>query len=399
MGEVAPDAERHAQSLNEVAVQLLNTGNFAGALDVLQRAVRAGPASASMWLNVAAALRGLRRIDDESEALKQVFAIDPRNLRALLQMASLQEIQGRQRDAAALYRTALQLIPPGIEVPAEMRPILQHAKDAIDSNQVALEKFLEARLNAVRSAHADVPHARFDRCLAMLLQKQRIFRQQPSFMFFPNLPAIEFYERSDFPWLDSIEAATDDIRAELLAVMSNAPNTLEPYIAYRKTAPPELWRDLNNSRRWSVHYFWREGIPNPENQARCPRTMKALEAWPRCDVPGTAPSAVFSILDAKSRIPPHTGVSNTRLIVHLPLVVPPGCGFRVGGETREWEPGKALIFDDTIEHEVWNDSDVPRAMLIFDIWSPFLSAAERELVRVTTAAVGEYYGTGAYAES
>ncbi len=125
---------------------------------------------------------------------------------------------------------------------------------------------------------------------------------------------------------------------------------------------------------------------------RCPRTVAALESWPRCEVPGCSPTAVFSILDARSRIPPHTGVNNTRLIVHLPLIVPPGCGFRVGAEQREWEPGKALIFDDTIEHEAWNDSDTLRAVLILDIWNPAVSVAERELVRTAIAGVNEFYG-------
>jgi aspartyl/asparaginyl beta-hydroxylase (cupin superfamily) len=81
------------------------------------------------------------------------------------------------------------------------------------------------------------------------------------------------------------------------------------------------------------------------------------------------------------------------LLVHLPLIIPPGCGFRVGAEVREWIPGKALVFDDTMEHEAWNDSDVPRAVMIFDIWNPSLSAAERDMVRTLTVAVGEYYGT------
>jgi len=129
-----------------------------------------------------------------------------------------------------------------------------------------------------------------------------------------------------------------------------------------------------------------------ENMARCPKTMAALEAWPKCDLPGSGPSAVFSLLDAKSRIPPHTGVNNTRLIVHLPLIVPEGCGFRVGGETREWEPGKAFVFDDTIEHEAWNDSDVPRAVMIFDIWNPLVTLAEREMVKALTAGVADFYG-------
>ena len=82
--------------------------------------------------------------------------------------------------------------------------------------------------------------------------------------------------------------------------------------------------------------------------------------------------------------------------MHLPLIIPPGCGLRVGAEQREWHPGKAFVFDDTIEHEAWNDSDVPRAVLIFDIWSPFVSEAERALVRAVTSGVAEYYGTRLY---
>ena len=85
-------------------------------------------------------------------------------------------------------------------------------------------------------------------------------------------------------------------------------------------------------------------------------------------------------------------MTNTRLTVHLPLIVPPDCGFRVGSETREWVPGKAWVFDDTIEHEAWNESDVPRGILIFDIWNPFLTAAERDLMRAATEIVGTYYG-------
>jgi aspartate beta-hydroxylase len=117
-----------------------------------------------------------------------------------------------------------------------------------------------------------------------------------------------------------------------------------------------------------------------------------LESWPRCDLPGSGPTAVFSILDARTRIPPHSGVNNARLIVHVPLIVPPGCGFRVGAETRGWEPGNAFVFDDTFEHEAWNDSDVPRAVLILDIWNPYVRPAEREMVAALTAGVGDFYG-------
>ena len=101
---------------------------------------------------------------------------------------------------------------------------------------------------------------------------------------------------------------------------------------------------------------------------------------PGAQIPGRAPSAFFSMLSPHTRIPPHTGVTNTRAIIHLPLIVPPNCGFRVGGETREWVEGSPFAFDDTIEHEAWNDSDEMRAVLIFDVWNPHLSEEERAVI-------------------
>ena len=392
------EAPRHPLVVNESARRMLNAGNWAGAQELLGQALREDPSYPALWLNLAAACRGLNRGDDELAALNRVLALEPRNLRALLQLGSLQEIQGRARAAAATYHTALQLVPRGIQPPLTMQAALQHARETVEANDRALETFLESRLKDLRGQFAGEPLGRFDRCLEILLRKQPIYRQQPTFMYFPNLPVIEFHERGNFPWLDSIEAATDDIRAEMLNVLAQDSAKLQPYISLPETTPLAQWRELNHSRRWSVYYLWREGVAVTENLARCPRTAEALKAWPQCDVPGYSPSAVFSILDAKTRIPPHTGVTNTRLIAHLPLVIPPGCGFRVGGKRREWQPGKAFVFDDTIEHEAWNDSDVPRAVLIFDIWSPYLSAAEREMVRKATIAVGEYYGTRPYAE-
>jgi aspartate beta-hydroxylase len=387
------EAPRHPLVLHECARRLLLNGNAAGAYDLLRQAVGSDSSHAAIWLTLASALRELGRAGEEMAAIDQALALEPRNFRAMLQKASLQESQGQRRAAAMTYRYVLQSVPAGSLPPSSLRPAFQHALQFVAANDIELENFLEARLQGLRARHAREPLQRFDRCLQTLLRKQPVYRPQPSFMYFPRLPAIEFYERSEFPWLDSIEAATDDIRAELINVLEAGTSALEPYIDIPAGLPLNQWRELNRSRRWGVYYLWQEGIAHPDHLARCPRTAKALEAWPRCEVPGSSPCAVFSILDAKTRIPPHTGVANTRLMVHLPLIVPPGCGFRVGAERREWHPGKAFVFDDTFEHEAWNDSDVPRAVLIFDIWSPYMSIAERELVSEASAAMSDFYGT------
>jgi aspartate beta-hydroxylase len=382
-----------SDDLNEIGRRMLLSGNLARAHEVLVQAARSDPSNPSVWINLAAALRGLNRHDEELQALDRALALEPANLRALLQKASIQELQNDARAAAYTYRKALQSITPTTPVPAWMHELLTHARQFVEANNRALESFLEERLVALRTKYAHVPLHRFDRCLATVMQRKRIYRQQPSFLYFPELPAIEFHERANFPWLDSIEAATHDIRAELLDVLADESADLEPYISHENGRPIERkWRELNQSRRWSVYYLWREGVAYQEHLARCPRTVAALQSWPRCEVPGSSPNAMFSILDAKTRIPPHTGVYNTRLFVHLPLIVPPGCRFRVGGEQREWQPGHAFVFDDTIEHEAWNDSDEPRAVLIFDIWNPDVREEEREMVSTTIAGVSEWYG-------
>jgi aspartate beta-hydroxylase len=315
--------------------------------------------------------------------------LSPSPFQGLLLAAWNHEVNGEARAAAATYRTALGAIPQFLSQDA--RPILEHARARVMANDAALEAFLEQRLASLRMRHGNQSLDRIDRARDILLRKRRVYRPTPSFMYVPQLPAIEFYERGDFPWLDQLEASAADIRAELIQVLADGPTVLEPYVSV-DGVPQDRWRELNKSRRWGVFYLWRAGVPVAENLARCPKTAAALEAWPRCDLKDTGPTAVFSILDAKTRIPPHVGVNNARLIVHLPLIVPRGCGFRVGAETRSWEPAKAFVFDDTIEHEAWNDSDQPRAVLILDTWNPFLTEAEREMVTALTAGVGEFYG-------
>jgi len=390
--QAATEAPRHPLVLNELARRLLSVGDADNAQSVARQALAEDSGNTEALLTLAASLRQLNRLDEEMVAIKKVLALDPRNLRALLHKASLLELRGDGRSAAAAYGNALQLVPPGIAPPESMRQTLEHAARAVAANAKDLEGVIEARLAALRERHDSTAVRRFDRCLEILLRKQPIHRQRPSPLYFPGLAANEFPDRDQFPWLDSIEAASDDIRAELLSVLHDHPQDLEPYVNVAGGFANERWHQLNQSRRWSVYYLWREGEPVSEHLARCPRTVSALEAWPRCEIPGRGPSALFSILDAHTHIPPHSGVMNTRLFVHLPLIIPPSCRFRVGGVTHEWRPGEAFVFDDTFEHEAWNDSDAPRAVLIFDIWNPALSAIERDFVTEMTSAVGDFYG-------
>ena len=209
----------------------------------------------------------------------------------------------------------------------------------------------------------------------------------------PQLPAIPFFDREHFPWLPRLEAATEMIRAELLALMDAGMPGFAPYISFPAGAPLNQWAELNDNREWSSLWLWRDGERQEESIARCPRTAALLEELPMADQPGFAPTALFSALAPRTRIPPHTGSTNARLLVHLPLILPGPARFRVGNMEREWRVGEAWCFDDSIEHEAWNEAAQTRVILIFDIWNPLLSEAERELLSVLMRARRSWYGS------
>ena len=178
----------------------------------------------------------------------------------------------------------------------------------------------------------------------------------------PFLPADEFFDDGHFPWFAELSQATDAIRAELVELIKSPGEALRPYVRMESGIGENKWSGLDNSLDWGAIFLWEYGEANRPVLERCPETAKVLESLPVSYIPGRAPSAFFSMLKPHRRIPPHTGVTNTRAIIHLPLIVPQGCGFRVGGEVRPWVVGKPFAFDDTIEHEAWNDSDELRSV-------------------------------------
>jgi aspartate beta-hydroxylase len=381
----------HPLVLNARAIDLLQTGNAARARELLEQATQAEPRNPSLWMNLATTLRALELRDAEEQALAQVLKLEPRHLIALLKKAELLELLGKPKAAAKVYQNALQTLSPNTRLPNFLRDLVNRALEAVRRNDAAIEGLIETRAADVRAQFTASELERVDHGIAAFLGKRRIYHPQPTFLHVPKLPDYEFYARAEFPWLSEFEAAVPEIRAECERVLREDMGDIVPYIDYPEGVPLDQWADLNKSRRWSAFFLWRDGARVDANADRCPRTAELLARAPTADVPGYAPTAFFSILDRKSHIPPHCGVTNSRLIVHLPLVVPPQCRFRVGSETREWREAEAWVFDDTIEHEAWNDSDVPRAILIFDTWHPALTRGERELIRTAVPAIKDYY--------
>ena len=356
--------------------------DFAGALVLLHRAEADAPNNVALKMQRAVALRMTGDQPGSLDALSAALALDPYNVTALLAKgAILERLQGEQA-AAGVYRDALKIAP--VEPPAGLVAPLARAREVVERSALALEHFLFAELNTA-TAGGPAAQARFAESVRIFSGTARPFTSQPLLLHYPRLAAIPFHDRARFPWFAELEAHTDIIRGELQAALGTRQG-FAPYIEFPPDAPVNQWGELNHSDRWSAYFLWRDGARQDAACAACPQTSALMDRLPLARQPGFAPTVVFSALAPHTHIPPHTGSTNTRLLVHLPLILPGPARFRVGNETRDWRMGEAWAFDDTIEHEAWNEADQLRVILIIDIWNPDLEPGERELVSAMLSA-------------
>lgn len=377
--------------MTDDGINRLRRGDAQGARVVFDALTAAAQGDVASYLGLAYACRALADIPAALAAVDAALALEPMNLRALMLKGHLLEVRGDPTAAAVFYQAVVKCAPSDAQMPPELRQLVAEARAKAESRAQQLGKSLEAQLASLASG---VQSRRFSQSLDILLGRCEVFVQQPRLYYFPELPQIQFFDRESFPWLDRVEAATAEIRAEMLQVLADR-QAFTPYVKRDPARPALSLGGMLENADWSAFYLWKNGVPIAENLARCPRTVQALAEIPFPQLPGCSPSILFSQLRPGARIPAHTGIVNTRLICHLPLVVPPGCGFRVGNETREWVEGKAWIFDDTMEHEAWNTSEETRVILLFEVWRPELTEVEREWVAAMFAAIARIRGEGA----
>ena len=302
---------------------------------------------------------------------------DQRHLMANIRLAQLHERRGEFGDATTRWAGVAALAAEHPNARAELSAIFDHARAFVATRNQQLSDAFATELAGDLAAASTRDQRRIGAAIDVMLGRRQVYTNQCFGLHYPFLPADEFFDREHFPWLAELESHTEAIRAEVVALLASDDPGLSPYVTMPPGTPRNVWTDLNHSAAWSALHLWRDGERIDEACARAPKTATLVEKLPLATVPGRAPTVFFSILQAGKHIPPHTGVTNTRTIIHLPLIVPPGCAFRVGGETREWREGEAFAFDDTIEHEAWNRSDQDRAVLILDCWNPHLSEHER----------------------
>ncbi|MFM2301301.1 MAG: hypothetical protein RLZZ84_1037 [Pseudomonadota bacterium] len=361
--------------LHSQADHALAQGNPFKAIALLKQASAEDDQDFAAWMKLAT----LQRAASPGLALDAVNAAlqaRPNDFLALLLKGSLHEHRYESGRAAEVYQAALfhaadvgQLPPPVAQQLDHARQFLRHYRADVAARMPAL-----AGLDAEHAARAQ-------RLIDNVVGRRTVYHQQPTHYRYPGLPDIEYFDFAYATLKQRLREAYSSIRQEFEALHAIHAERQTPYVVFAPGQPMGQWAALNRSPDWNAFHLIRYGEPDPVNAAACPQTVAAFAGPDQPDVAGITPNLMFSLLAPQTRIPAHHGVANFRVLVHLPIIVPGQCHFRVGADMRPWVEGEPWIFDDTIEHEAWNDSDQLRIILIGDLWRPELDAADRAIVR------------------
>jgi hypothetical protein len=374
--ETIPNAPNPAVELEAEADRAAGRGDTRSACTLLEQAAGHDPDRSELWLKLAAMRRAQGDLPAALDAVSGALRLEPLGFVPLLLKASLLDKLGHTHEAGETYGYALAQAPN--PVPPQFESMVVSARAAHEAHTAGQA----ARLaQAAEVAGLSGPERqRVARFQSNVVRRTRPYHSEPTHFHYPGLREREFHDREWFPWLEQLEAHTAAITDDFQRVMAAERAELVPYIQYPDDVPLRQWAALNRNKAWTAIHLVQNGVTIAANARHCPATMALLAGLEQPHIARRGPNAMFSLLAPGATIPPHTGVANTRLVCHLPLIVPPGCWFRVGDERREWEVGKAWVFDDTIEHEAANPSDALRVILIVDTWHPDLSPAEREAV-------------------
>ena len=368
--------DQDSENLVRQGLEALARGRAFEARGCFAKATESGFGSERAWLLFAAACRAENDPAGEETAINRLLEIEPRSLSGHISKGDCRARAGDFGLACRFYRSALALAE-GQSLPPDAAEEVRRAEQALSKLEADADDRRRTKLSQ-RGLPPDSWSPRFRRSLELAAGRRKLYFQEPTEYTYPELPHIQFYDPRQFDWAPALEAATDPIREELKALLSNGLDEFRAYIQTDlSTAPIETNKPLIGKKDWSVLSLCENGWVAPDLTQRCPRTWEAVLKAPLIRIPGMGPVVIFSMLRAGAHIARHTGMYNMRLTCHLPLIVPPGCRFRVGNEVREWEEGKLLIFDDSIDHEAWNDGAEDRVVLIFDIWRPELTDQEK----------------------
>lgn len=385
----------NVEALNALGVMALRQGQARQAVELLTKAATSDPQDALTQHQLARALHASGNLVSATLAQQRAVQLNAEFFVARLHLGELLEMAGERQQALLHYGRALRdaqdkqrWINPQT-TPEPLRPLVEHA---VLTFRAGRRELLLSIIEPLARRHGASSLARVERCLRIHLGEEAAPysdpRQQPTFLYFPDLPASPYMDRDLCPWLADLEVATASIQSELSRLIESSQGR-ERVFTSDELEKANL-QGLRGRPAWDGYYFYRHGEARDENCVLCPNTLQALDALPLCRAREHAPEVFFSVLAPGTRLMPHRGVTNTRIVGHLPLLVPQDCALSVAGEMHEWREGRVVVFDDTYEHEAWNRSESIRVVLIFDIWNPHLTDIECQAIADLVPAIGDF---------
>ncbi len=391
--QVVEAAPRHVPGLQYLASRALARKELESAQKYIEQAIRSAPQAPMLHQNLGIILRARGFSAGALKAFGVALRLNPGLGMLWVQMGDLLMSMGHNEDALATYIRGERILGPLERVrtgdKGRLGMILNRAgRTLVQARSQAVGKALDQ----VRRRYPQQELERAESAVRTMLRTEMPQfsdpLQRPEFAYFPGIEARPFFDREQFPFLRELEKATEAIRQELEQILDHDEDLL-PYVDVQGE-PGEEWNHLNHSKSWSSYHLYRNGDLITANCEQCPHTYAIAEALPMPRLPGQSPEVFFSLLRPGTHIPPHCGLANYKLTVHLPLILPPGCAIRVGDQTEAWQPGECLIFDDSFEHEAWNKGDSLRAVLILEAWHPDLTQPERELLGLAFSAFSRF---------
>lgn len=328
------------------------------------------------------------------EELEAAAAADRSKPLLWLQLGDLRAQDGQQLPALLAWFEAVtraQVQGQWLDETSTPVPVLDSVVNAIMQVRTRRREIYFGSYDFLRLQHGAAALARIDRALSAHLRewdgRPTDPRQKPRFFFMPDLPSLPYLDPDSQPWSGVLRQAYPGIRGEAIALLQGTEG-FEDFVRLRKGDRIDNYLG-GGQPSWEAYFFFRHGKRFGENHARCPLTSTALGSIDLCDIADHAPEICFSLLAPSTHILPHYGVTNARVVMHLPLIVPPDCALNViGAGEHAWREGELMMFDDTFQHEAWNRSATPRLILLMDCWNPALTAVERQAVTRLIEAIG-----------
>lgn len=394
--DASPGHKAAARALSQLA---LLRGDSARAAELLSELVRAHPNDAQLALDHAVALAQAERLREAIAVVEASLAFNPKHFPSWLLLGHIREAEGDSMGALrAWYQAVTGAQREGHWKDQSSTPpnLLEPVVHAIERVRAGRRELLFDVYETLRAQHGASALQRVDRALSGYLKEWDSTpvdsRQRPRFFFFSDLPNTPYLDPYLQPWAKRLEASFAAIREEAIRVWTEG-QRLQDFLELSDSARLEDYlRGDGVTPAWEAFFFYRHGHRFDANHSLCPRTSEVLESIELCRIEEQAPEICFSVLKPRSHIMPHYGVTNVRLVMHLPLLVPPDCALNLidVGE-HHWQEGKLMMFDDTFQHEAWNRSDETRIVLLMDCWNPHLTGVEQLAVKQLIEMISRFH--------